>query len=415
VIVGAGFGGLAAARALRRERVRVSVVDRHNYHTFMPLLYQVATAGLEPQDITHPVRAVLRRTPNAVFRLAEVVGGRLEARVLETAAGERIPYDFLVLAPGSRTETWTLAGAAEHAFGLHSIDDARAYRNHVLRMLERADWTRDAAERERLLTFVVVGGGPTGLETAGALAELRRHLIHRDYPGIDPEDVRVVLVEAGERILAGMPDRLPEKALRSAEALGIEVRCGTQVERVLPDRVDLAGGGSIATRSVLWAAGVRGASLGERLGLAEGAGSRVPVTPTLQVRRHPEVYAIGDLARVEGAESLPQMAPVAQQQGRLAARNIRNALAGRPAEPFRYRDRGRLATIGRSRAVADLFGLKLSGGLAWWAWLVLHLMVLVGFRNRAVVLVNWAYSYFTYDRGARAIVGSAEGPKPPEA
>jgi NADH dehydrogenase len=413
--VGAGFGGLTAARALRRDRVRVTVVDKHNYHTFVPLLYQVATAGLEPQDIAHPVRSILRRTPNAVFRLAEIVGGDLERRVLETSAGELIPFDLLVLAPGSRTETYALAGAAENAYGLHSIDDARAYRNHLLRMLERADWIRDPEERERLLTFVVVGGGPTGLETAGALAEMRRHVIPRDYPGIDPEDVRVILVEAAAGILRGMPEPLPRKALRSAEALGIEVRRDAPVERVRPDRVELAGGGAIPTRSVLWAAGVRGALLAERLGLAEGSAGRVPVSPTLQVRRHPEVYAIGDLARVEGAESLPQIAPVAQQQGRLVARNIRNGLAGRSPEPFRYRDRGQLATIGRSRAVAHLFGIKFSGALAWWLWLVFHLMTLVGFRNRAVVLVNWAYSYFTYDRGARAIVGSAAGPKPPDA
>jgi len=253
----------------------------------------------------------------------------------------------------------------------------------------------------------VVRGGPTGLETAGALAEMRRHLIPRDYPAVDPADVRVILIEAKPRILDGMRDPLPERALQSAGELGIEVWRDAAVERVLSDRVELADGGTIRTHTVLWAAGVRGARLAELLGLAEARAGRVAVRPTLQVHRHPHVYVIGDLACVEGAESLPQLAPVAQQQGRLAARNIRAGFAGRPAEPFRYRDRGRLATIGRSRAVADLFGLKLSGVLAWWFWLVFHLLTLVGFRNRAVVLVNWAYSYFTYDRGARAIVGGA--------
>jgi NADH dehydrogenase len=373
----------------------------------MPLLYQVATAGLEPQDIAHPVRSILRRTPNASFRLSEIVGGDLEERMLETSAGEQIPFDLLVLAPGSETETYAIPGVSENAYRLHSIDEARAYRNHVLRMLERADWVEDAAERERLLTFVVVGGGPTGLETAGALAEMRRHLIPRDYPAVDQANVRVILVEAKPRILDGMADPLPERALRSAGELGIEVRRDVSVERVLPDRVELADGGTIPTHTVLWAAGVRGARLAALLGLAEGRAGRVPVRSTLQLHRHPHVYVIGDLAHVEGAESLPQLAPVAQQQGRLVARNIRAGFAGRPGAPFRYRDRGRLATIGRSRAVADLFGLKLSGVLAWWFWLVFHLLTLVGFRNRAVVLVNWAYSYFTYDRGARAIVGGA--------
>ena len=414
VIVGAGFGGLAVARTLRRDRVRVTVVDRQNYHTFMPLLYQVATAGLEPQDIAHPVRSILRRMPNANFRLAEIAGGDLEARVLETSSGERIPFDLLVLAPGSETETYAIPGVCENAHRLHSIDEARAYRNHVLRILERAEWVEDAAERARLLTFVVVGGGPTGLETAGALAEMRRHLIPRDYPAVDPANVRVILIEAKARILDGMPDPLPARALRSAGELGIEVRRHASVESVLPDRVELAGGGTIPTRTVLWAAGVRGARLAALLGLAEGRAGRVPVGPTLQVHRHPHVYVVGDLACVESAEALPQLAPVAQQQGRLVARNIRAGLAGRPGEPFRYRDRGRLATIGRSRAVADLFGLRLSGVLAWWFWLVFHLMTLVGFRNRAVVLVNWAYSYFTYDRGARAIVGGTRRSRTPD-
>ena len=408
MIVGAGFGGLAAARALRRADVRVTVVDQHNYHTFLPLLYQVATAGLEPQDIAHPVRAILRRYPNAVFRLGEVVGADLGEGVVEFASGERLAYDFLILASGSETETFGLPGAREHAFGLHSVDEARAFRNRVLRVLERADWIQDPEERERLLTFVVVGGGPTGVEIAGALAELRRHVVTRDYPGIDAEDVRVILLEGTDALLRGMPESLREKALRSARALGVDVRLNTLVERIFEDRVELRGGTEIPTRSVLWAAGVKGAALADKLGLARGSSRRIPVTPSLQVAEHPRVFAIGDLALIEGAEQLPQMAPVAKQQGRSAALNISRILARDPPLPFRYRNSGQLATIGRSRAVAEIWGLRFSGFLAWWVWLLAHLMFLVGFRNRAVVLVNWAYSYFTYDRGVRSIVGSDE-------
>ena len=412
IIVGAGFGGLATARALRKADVRVTVVDQHNYHTFLPLLYQVATAGLEPQDIAHPVRAILRRYPNADFRLGEVVGANLTEEVLELASGERLGYDFLVLASGSETETFDLPGASEHAFGLHSVDEARAFRNRVLRVLERADWAQDPVERERLLTFVVVGGGPTGVEIAGALAEFRKHVVPRDYPRIDSQDVRVVLLEGSDSLLRGMSESLREKALRSARGLGIDVRLNAMVERIAPDRVELRDSAPIPTRSVLWAAGVRGVSLSEGLGLAHGRSGRICVEPTLQPAEHPRVFVIGDLALVEGAEDLPQTAPVAKQQGRWAAQNILRILAAKEPLPFRYRNAGQLATIGRSRAVAEIFGFRFSGFLAWWVWLLAHLIFLVGFRNRAVVLVNWAYSYFTYDRGVRSIVGSDETERP---
>ena len=406
VIVGAGFGGLAAARVLRKERVSVTVVDRHNYHTFLPLLYQVATAGLEPQDIAHPVRSILSRQRNARFRLGEVVGGNLSERMIELASGEKLHYDFLILACGSKTETFGLAGAEEHAFGLHSLDEARAFRNGMLRALERADWERDPVERGRLLTFVVVGGGPTGVEIAGALAELRKHVVPRDYAGIDPKEMRVILLEGADALLRGMPEALRAKALRSARELEIDVRLNALVERIREDRVLLADGSELPTRSVLWAAGVRGASVGEKLGLSRGRSARISVAHTLQVPGHPHVFAIGDLALVEEAEGIPQMAPVAKQQGRSAARNILRLLADQAPQPFRHRKTGQLATIGRSRAVAEILGLRFSGHLAWWVWLTAHLLFLVGFRNRAVVLVNWTYSYFTYDRGVRSIVGS---------
>ena len=412
LVLGAGFGGLATARALSSTRVRVTLVDRHNYHAFLPLLYQVATAGLEPQDIAFPVRAILRRVPNALFRMAEVTGGDLAAHTLETSAGDRLEYDFLVVAAGSETETYGLSGVGGHAHFLHSIDDARAFRNHTLRVLEGADWAGDAAERARRLTFVVVGGGPTGLEIAGALAELRRHVIPRDYPGIAPEDVRIVLVEAGDALLPAFSPRLRTCALEHARALGVEVRLQTAVSAVHEDRVELAGGTRIWTRTVMWAAGVRGAGLAEKLGLGPGPARRVAVTPKLQLPGRPEVYVIGDLAVVEGQAPLPLLAPVAIQQGRLVARNIRATLAEAPLQAFRYRDQGLGATIGRRRAVGRFLGLEFSGFLAWLGWLVIHLVKLMGFRNRLVVLVNWAYNYFTYDRGVRSIVGAAGTNRP---
>lgn len=394
-------------RSLRRVRVRVTVVDRHNYHAFLPLLYQVATAGLEPQDIAYPIRGILRRAPNAVYRMGDVIGGDLAARHVETADGDRIPYDFLVLAAGSRTETYGLAGVEEHAHFLHSVDEARAFRNHVLRTLERADWTRDPDERRRGLTFVVIGGGPTGLEIAGALAEMRRHVIPADYPGVDPEDVRIVLVEASAGLLGGMPDELGGRARNQLVDLGVEVRLGVGARRIDADGVELDDGSRIPARSVLWAAGVRGAPLGEKLGLATTRDHRVRVSASLQVPGRPEVYGIGDLVSVDGAGGLPLVAPVAIQAGRLVGRNIERALRDEPPLDFRYSDKGQLATIGRSRAVAHVLGLRFSGRLAWWIWLLYHLLKIVGFRNRAVVLVNWIYGYLTYDRGVRAIVGSA--------
>ncbi len=385
--------------------MRVTVLDRHNYHAFLPLLYQVATAGLEPQDIAYPIRGILRSVPNAVYRMAEVVGGDPSAHYVETREGERLEYDFLVLAAGSRTDGFGLPGVETHAYPLHSVDEARAFRNHVLRVLEAADWTPDLEERRRRLTFVVVGAGPTGLETAGALGELRRHVVPRDYPGIDPEDLRIVLVEAGDTVMPALSPRLQARALRDVRALGVEVKLNSSVREVREDRIELADGTSIPTSTVLWAAGIRGALIGEKLGLPVTRSGRVRVGPTLQVPGHPDIYAIGDLASVDGDEMLPNLAPVAIQQGKLAGLNLGRALSDEPPGVFLYRDRGDLATIGRSRAVGRIFGVEVSGFVAWWVWLLLHLIQLMGFRNRGVVLVNWVYNYLTYDRGPRSIVG----------
>ena len=405
VIVGAGFGGLATARALRRAAVEVLLVDRQNYHAFLPLLYQVATSGLTPDDIAHPVRSVLRGLPNARFRRAEITSADLGRRELETSTGERIAYDVLVVAAGSVTETFGNESVARHAFGLHDVEEALRLRNHVLGCLENADSAHDAAQREQELGFVVVGGGPTGVETAGALAELRRHVVPHDFPDLAGA-MRVVLLEGRDALLTGMPEALREKALEQVRTLGVEVRFGAQVERVSPDGVWLRGGDFLPARTVVWAAGVRGAPLGARLGLAADPGARVDVGPTLEHDRHRNVYVIGDLARVRGQERLPQVAPVAIQQGELVATNVARRLRGEAPLPFAYRDRGAMATIGRNRAVAHVFDLELSGRPAWWAWLLVHIVFLVGFRNRISVFWNWTWNFFTYDRGLRAMVGA---------
>jgi NADH dehydrogenase len=405
VIIGAGFGGLATVRALRHVPVDVLLVDRHNYHAFLPLLYQVATSGLTSQDIAHPVRSILRGIPNARFRLAAVVGADLEAKRLETVEGDSISYDVLVIAAGSMTESYGIESVEKHAFGLHEVEEAERLRNHVLGCLERAEATIDAGLRERELGFVVVGGGPTGVETAGALAELRRHVVPHDFPTLAGA-MRVMLLEGRDALLAGMPPRLREKALEQVRSLGVEVRFGAQVERVERDGVWLRDGELLPARTVVWAAGVRGAALGAQLGLAQGRAGRIPVGPSLEHAQHPDVYVIGDLAQVAGAENLPQVAPVALQQGELVAENVARRLRGEEPRTFVYVDRGTMATIGRNRAVAHAFGLELSGRLAWWAWLFVHILFLVGFRNRVSVFWNWAWNFFTYDRGLRAMIGA---------
>ena len=407
VVVGAGFGGLAVARGLAKARVDILVLDRENYHAFLPLLYQVAISGLSAQDITYPVRSILSRLPNARFRMAEIAGGDLGERYVETERGERIPYDVLVLAAGSTTEFFGNASLERHAFCLHHLEEAMELRNQVLASLERAD-ASSGTEREALLGFVVVGGGPTGVELAGMLAEMRRHVLPRDFPDL-ADGMRVILLEGRDRLLGGLPPSLSGRALAQIRELGVEVRLNTLVDEVSPEGVQLRGAGWIPARTTIWAAGVRGAPLGEKLGLPTDRSGRVAVEPTLDVTLDedgpPWVYAIGDLARVRGLETLPQVAPVAIQQGRRVAENIARRIRGAPPLPFTYRDLGTMSTIGRNRAVAHVLGREIAGRLAWWVWLFVHLLALVGFRNRAVVFLNWIYHYLTYDLGLRSIVG----------
>jgi NADH:ubiquinone reductase (H+-translocating) len=412
VVLGAGFAGLRAVRRLSRAGQRVLWLDARNYHTFLPLLYQVATAGLEPQAIVYPTRRFLRRFPGVDFRLARIVSGDATSRTLVTADGERIVYDQLLVATGGAAADFGIPGVRADAFSLYDVEDARAVRNHALELLERAATIPDSPERQALLTFVIVGGGPTGVETAGALAEFRRHVVPHDYPSIPPAQLRIVLLEARDAVLGTFAAALQRRAQHDLEEFGVEVRLGTAVERVTREGVDLAGGEHLAARTVVWAAGIRAATVAEHLGLPTGRAGRIRVAPTLEVVGHPGVFAAGDVALVDGAERLPQVAQVAMQQGAHAAKNMLNAIAARPLEPFRYRDKGSMATIGRSRAIAEIGRLKLTGALAWWAWLLLHLVMLIGFRNRLVVLVDWAWNYLTYDRGLRAIIGR-DRPLPP--
>lgn len=395
VIVGGGFGGLNAARALRRAPVNVVLVDRNNYHLFQPLLYQVATAGLEPEEIARPVRAILRRQKNFDFRLVEVNGVDFAQRRLDTSAGP-LPYDFLVLSHGSETNFFGLDSMQQHGLGLKDIPDAVQIRNRVLTSFEQAMLETDPERRRAMLTFIVVGGGPTGVEMAGALSELIRLVLVKDYPRLNIKDVRILLLEATDKILAAMPERLREAAVKTLWRKWIEVRFNAVVTAYDGALVRLKSGEVIPARTVIWAAGVKARPL-----VSEG---RVRVAPTLQHPEHPEVYVVGDVAHLEEhGQPLPMVAPVAIQMGTHAARNIRHALRGEALEPFRYRDQGTLATIGRNAAVADVYGIKATGFLAWVMWLGIHIVQLIGFRNKLFVLLNWAWDYFFYERAARMI------------
>ncbi|HEX9346831.1 MAG TPA: NAD(P)/FAD-dependent oxidoreductase [Gemmatimonadales bacterium] len=403
VVVGAGFGGLNAARALRRAPVQVVLVDRNNYHLFQPLLYQVATAGLEPEEIARPARAILRGQKNFDFRMVDVTRVDFAAKRLETSAGP-ISYDFLVLAPGGETNFFGLESMQRHGLGLKDIPDAIAIRNHVLTCFEQAMLEPDAEKRRELLTFIVVGGGPTGVEIAGALSELIRLVLVKDYPRLNIKDVRILLLEATDRLLAAMPERLRAAAGKTLWRKYVEVRFGAVVADYDGQRLRLKSGEVIPAQTVIWAAGVRASALNATLGVAPGRQGRNPVEPTLQVPGHPEVFMIGDAAYLEqDGEPLPMVAPVAIQMGQFVARNIKRQVRGQALEPFRYRDQGTLATIGRNAAVANVYGIKATGFLAWVMWLGIHIIQLIGFRNKLFVLINWAWDYFFYERAARLI------------
>jgi NADH:ubiquinone reductase (H+-translocating) len=407
VIVGGGFGGLSAARSLRRAPVRVTLVDRRNHHLFQPLLYQVATAALSPADIAAPIRHVLRRQQNASVLLGTVTDVEPGARQVVLANGRRAGYDYLVLAAGAVDQYFGNDSWADPAPGLKGLEDAVEIRRRFLLAFEAAEQETDPARCRALLTFVVVGGGPTGVEMAGAFAEVaRRTLTGGDFRRIDPATARVLLLEGGPRLLAAYPLALSERARRMLEKLGVEVCLNAIVTDIAPDAVQV-GDERIATRNVVWSAGVSASPLGSRLGEATDRGGRVQVEPDLSVPGHPEIFVIGDLASFshQTGSPLPGIAPVAIQQGKAAAANIRRSVDGEERRPFRYRDRGTLATVGRGAAVGQIARWSVHGFVAWLVWLFVHLMYLVGFRNRVAVLLDWAWAYLTWQRGARLITG----------
>ena len=409
VIVGGGFGGLYAARALAGRPVRLTLLDRRNHHLFQPLLYQVATAVLNPSDIAVPLRSILRGASNVTVFLANVERADLAGRRVVLDRGE-IAYDALILAAGASHsyfghDDWELL-----APGLKTLEDALEIRRRVLLAYEAAERERDGAEQEALLTFVVVGGGPTGVELAGALGEISRQTITRDFRLIDPSRARIVLVEGAPRILTAFPESLSRAAQDALQRIGVEVRTGVTVTRVTTDAVWL-GGEQIRARTVLWAAGVAAAPLARTLGTPLDRSGRVLVEPDLSIPGHPEAFAIGDVCAFlqQTGAPLPGVAPVAIQQGRAAADNVLRRVGGQPTRPFRYRDKGSMATIGRAAAVAVVGRFKLSGLVAWLAWLLVHIMFLIGFRNRLLVLFEWAWAYVTWHRGARLITGPWKG------
>jgi NADH:quinone reductase (non-electrogenic) len=406
VIVGGGFAGLSAARGLGREPgVEVTLLDRRNYHLFQPLLYQVATAGLSPADIAAPIRSLLSRFANTRVLRSEVRDVDLVAREVKTEH-ESFGYDYLVLACGSRHSYFGHEEWEEFAPGLKTIEQATEIRRRVLSAFEEAEKETEVRRRRALLTFVIVGGGPTGVELAGAIGEMSRFTLARDFRRIDPKLARIVLIEAEPRILPALDAALASRAVRDLESLGVQVWTHSKVTRVDAQGVEI-GAERIESATVLWAAGVRSDDLSQRLGVALARGGRVPVGPDLALASHPEVFVAGDQAegRTESGGDLPALAPVALQQGRFVAEQIRNDLHGRPRGKFHYVDRGTLATIGRSRAVGEIRGWHVRGLLAWLIWLFVHVYYLIGFRNRALVVFQWAWSYFRFRRGARLIVG----------
>lgn len=414
LIVGGGFGGLWAARALRDAPVAVTLVDRANHHLFQPLLYQVATAALSPGDIAAPIRELLGRQANARVLLGEAVevdtaGRRVRFEAAPTVNGQgfSLDYDYLVLAPGARHGYFGHPEWEWLAPGLKTIEDALEVRRRIFLAYEEAERERDPARREALLSFVIVGGGPTGVELAGALAEIARLTLRRQFRAIDPHRSRILLIEGGPRVLATYPEKLSASAERQLRELGVEVRTGTQVTEVTAEGVTAAGA-FIPARTVLWAAGVVASPLASSLGVPLDRAGRVTVEPDLSVPGHAEVFVIGDLALFnhKGDKSLPGVAPVAMQEGTFVARAVEADLGGRPRGEFHYRDKGNMATIGRQAGVADFGLFTLSGLPAWLAWLFVHLFFLIGFENRLLVFLQWAWSYLTFKRGARLITGT---------
>ena len=408
VIVGAGFGGLSAAKVLARAPVDVTIIDRHNYHLFQPLLYQVATASLSPADIAQPIRSIVRDQTNAHVLLDEVSGVDTARKMVQTVGGRSVGYDYLVLATGARHSYFGKDHWEAFAPGIKSVDDATRVRAKILLAFERAEGEKDKAKRDALLTFVIVGGGPTGVEIAGAIAELARKSIVTDFRSITPHCSKIMLIEAGPRLLPSFPASLSEVAKRSLEAMGVEVHLGVPVTDISADHVML-GATAVPAKTVIWAAGVRASAAGEWLKVPCDRAGRVTVNDDFSVPGHPEVFVIGDTAAFKSADGkvLPGIAPAAKQAGHYVGRLVEaHAMGATVPDAFAYGDYGNLATIGHSKAVVDFGWLKLTGFPAWVLWSVAHVYFLIGFRNRFFVATGWAWSYFTYKRGVRLITGS---------
>ncbi|HKN12742.1 MAG TPA: NAD(P)/FAD-dependent oxidoreductase [Candidatus Binatus sp.] len=409
VIIGGGFGGIAAARALKHAPVRLTMIDRRNHHLFQPLLYQVATAALNPSDIASPIRRILRRQGNASVILGEAVSIDTRRKIVQLADGE-VAYDYLIVASGATHSYFGHDEWLEAAPGLKTLEDAVEIRRRVLVAYEAAEREVDAAEVANWMTFVIIGAGPTGVEMAGALAEISRRVLERDFRTIDPGNARIILIEAGPRVLPAMSPESSASARRQLERLGVEVITDSPVTAV-DDRGVMHGGARLDSRTVIWAAGVAASPLGKTLGAdvkLDRAG-RVIVNQDLLVPAADSVFVIGDLASISSdGKPVPGLSPAAMQEGRHAARNVTRLIHGEPTLPFHYRDKGTLATIGKAAAVADIAGLHLSGLVAWLMWLFVHIFFLIGFRNRFIVIVEWAWTYVRNDRGARLITGNVE-------
>ncbi len=404
VVLGTGFSGLFAVESLGNTGVDVTVIDRHNYHTFFPLLYQVAAAELEPEDIAYPVRHIFRKWRNVRFLMAGVEQVDFENRLVKTET-QSIPYDFLLIGIGSQEFFFGVQGAEDHAYPLKSLDQAIALRNQILYCLERASYEKDPQERRRWLTFAMVGGGPTGVEFAGAIAELINETLERNYPSLRIQDTRVLLIEADQQLLSGFPANLGNYARARLEKMGVEVMLGARVVEMHAGGLRLKDGADLPARTVTWVAGVRGPVEAGQWGLPAARNGQIEILPTLQVPQHPEVYVAGDLAHfLADGRPLPMVAQVAIQQGRAAARNILRQQRGEQLKAFHYNDRGMLAVIGRNSAVAQIWGREWTGFIAWIIWLTVHILYLIGFRNRLMVLINWAWAYFSSTRNVDLII-----------
>jgi NADH dehydrogenase len=403
VIIGAGFAGLWAAKELANKPVRVSLLDRNNYHTFLPLLYQVAAAEIEPEQIAYPVRGVLRRMSNVNFYLAEVTAVDWAAQLVQTNRGD-FAYDYLLIATGSITQFFGTPGAEAHSFQLKTMEDGIALRNHILTCFEQAIYEDDAARRKALLTFVVVGAGPTGVEYAGALSELVYGPLRKDFPTLNVDEVSIYLVEATNQVLGAMPQSLGDYAKVRLKRMGVTLQLETRVTAVAEQSVSFHNGDILPTHTVVWVAGVGGHPLGAQSGLNVLRNGRIPTEPSLQLTDWPQVYIAGDLTAFEqDGVMLPMVAQVALQQGAHAAKNMLAQISGQSVRPFRYFDKGSMATIGRGKAVVDIRGRSITGFFAWAIWLVIHILYLIGFRNRIMVMINWAWRYLTYEQMVRLI------------